>query len=223
MVKRAWRWSAPVILAAVAGCNGLAGIREGVFDPCLQDAGDPACLASTSAASSSASGGATTGGAGASRATCGNGVVDPDEECDDDSPTSHGCTGCKVPCGEKGAFKDPTTAHCYWVPAEEMSFFKSSVICQASIGGRLATVTSAPELAMIATHVTGPAWIGGSALGPTGELQWLDEEPWSFVDWAPGEPSLGSKDLCLALGGEPLLFAMDDCAQTRAAVCERAP
>jgi hypothetical protein len=214
----------------MAGCNGLAGIRDGIFDPCVQDAGDPVCLASEATASSTSSssegtGGsrATTGGSGGFRSSCGNGVVEPGEECDDGSPTTHGCTHCKVDCGEPGAFKDPATAHCYWVPAEEMSFFKSSVMCQSSTGGRLATVTSAAELAQIATHVTGPAWIGASALGPTGELQWLDEEPWSFVAWGPGEPSLGNKDLCVALVGTPLLFGMDDCALTRASVCERTP
>lgn len=223
MVKGTIRWAAPVIFAAFLGCNGLAGIREGIFDPCLQDAGDPACLAAGTTASSSSSSAATKGGAGGGRSSCGNGVIDPGEECDDNSPTPHGCTQCKVDCGEPGAFKDPATAHCYWVPPDEMSFFKSSVICQSSIGGRLATVTSASELAMIAAHVKGPLWIGASALGPTGELAWLDQEPWSFVDWAPGEPSPKSKDLCLALVGSPLLFAMDDCAVTLASVCERGP
>lgn len=226
MVKLRIPVAAAMILTAMVGCNGLAGIREGIFDPCLQDAGDPACSApGTTAASGSGSGSAsaTTGGAGGFRSSCGNGVVDSGEECDDKSLAGHGCTQCKVDCAEPGAFKDATTSHCYWVPPEEMSFFKGSVICQSSPGGRLATVTSASELGVIATHIVGPVWIGASALGPTGELSWLDGEPWGYAAWAPEEPSLGGKNLCLMLGGSPALFAMDDCAQARAALCERGP
>ena len=226
MVKRTALWATPVLLSAIGGCNGLAGIREGIFDACLQDAGDPGCApvgTTVSSASGSSSSSATTGGAGGFRATCGNGVVDPGEECDDKSPGGHGCTQCRVDCSEPGAFKDPATFHCYWALPTEMSFFKSSVMCQSSSGAALATVTSASELDVIANHVSIPVWIGATALGPTGELMWLDHEPWSFHAWGPGEPSLGSKDLCLMLGGAPLLFGMDDCALTRASLCERAP
>lgn len=230
MVKRRMLWAVPVITFAMAGCNGLAGIREGIFDPCLQDAGDPACApgsATTSSGSGSSSGSAsssaTTGGAGGFRASCGNGVIDPGEECDDKTPGGHNCTQCRLDCTEPGSFKDPATSHCYWALSTEMSFFQSDVMCQSFPGGRLATVTSPYELGLIAKHVVGPVWIGASELGPTGELQWLDQEPWSYHPWGPGEPSQGTKDSCLMLGGVPLLFGLDDCALTRASLCERAP
>ena len=218
MVKRCVSWAIPMILWALTGCNGLAGIREGILDPCFQDAGDPACLTSTVSGNSSA----TTGGAVGFRSRCGNGVVDPGEECDDKTSAEQGCKQCMVDCSEPGAFKDPATFHCYWPVLAELSFSKSSVNCQSFPGGGLATVTSASELGEIANHVTGPMWIGGM-VGSNGELIWLDHEPWSFHPWAVGEPSGGSKDLCLALGGAPLLFAMDDCELTRASLCERAP
>jgi hypothetical protein len=69
--------------------------------------------------------------------------------------------------------------------------------------------------------VYGPIWIGASALGPTGALAWLDGEPWVYTDWGGGEPALGGKDLCVVLRGQPLAFWMDDCALSRAALCER--
>jgi hypothetical protein len=225
MVKRCMSWAIPVILCALAGCNGLAGIREGVFDPCFQDAGDPACVASTASSSAGATSGsssATTGGAGGFRSKCGNGVVDLGEECDDQGSGEQGCKQCVVECSEPGAFKDPATFHCYWPTLLEMSFAKSGVSCQSYPGGGLATVTSASELDEIASRITGPAWIG-AMIGPKGELVWLDHEPWSFQAWGPGEPSKGSKDLCLMLGGAPLLFGMDDCDVTRASLCERGP
>lgn len=232
-MKGSWPRIAPVILAGLVGCNGLAGIREGIFDPCMEDAGDPVCLNRSSTASSSSSSGSgggeassTSGAGGASRSKCGNGVVDVGEECDDGSPKANGCTQCKVDCAEPGAFKDSTTAHCYWVPQVSQSFFESSVTCELSPGGRLATVTSADELALIDAHVEGAAWIGAKANGAngaSGEMVWLDDEPWAYAPWAPGQPILGGKSLCVKLEGEPLLFKMDDCALNRSAVCERGP
>lgn len=224
MVMRSWRWIAPAILVAMAGCNELAGIRGGIFDPCLEDASDAVCATATSASSSSSGGSesATTGGAGGFRSSCGDGVIDPGEECDDEGSTAHGCTHCVVDCSEPGGFKDPATSHCYWISEASGSFFVSNVTCELSAGGRLATVTSAAELAVIASHLEGSAWIGASELGG-GHLAWLDGEPWSYVAWAPGEPTLGGKNLCVKLAGPPALFAMDDCAQPRAALCERGP
>jgi hypothetical protein len=230
MVTGSTRWVAPAILAAMAGCNELAGIRGGIFDPCLDDASDAVCATATSASSSSSNGSgggggsssATTGGVGGFRSSCGDGVIDPGEECDDKGSTAQGCTHCTVDCAEPGAFKDPATAHCYWIPEVSGSFFESTVTCELGPGGRLATVTSTAELAVIASHLEGAAWIGASALG-NGQLAWLDGEPWDYVAWASGEPSLGGKNLCVKLGGPPALFAMDDCAQARAALCERGP
>jgi lectin-like protein len=234
MVKGSWPGIAAVILAGLAGCNGLAGIREGIFDPCMEDAGDPVCVVHGATASSASGGGvggggssttSTSGTGGSIRSKCGNGVVDvdADEECDDGPSTAHGCTQCKVDCDEPGAFKDPATAHCYWVPESTQSFFESSVVCELSAGGRLATVTSATELGLIGTHVEGTVWIGATALGKNGEVVWLDDEPWGYAPWAPGQPNLGGKNLCVKLEGEPLLFQTDDCALARSAICERAP
>jgi cysteine-rich repeat protein len=217
--------------AQMLGCNALAGIREGVFDPCVEDAGDPACATGGGSSSSSSGGGgegtsasATTSGTGGGRAKCGDGKLDVDEECDDKNTTAHdGCTSCKVDCAEAKAFKDPGDAHCYWSLPDATSFLKSSVMCESFPGGQLATVTSPHELALIASHLGGPVWIGASALGPSGTLAWLDGEPWDYVVWGPGEPSQGSKDLCLLLEGEPLRFGMSDCALSRRSLCERAP
>ena len=229
------RLFALAIGAQMLGCNALAGIREGVFDPCVEDAGDPVCVtgagSSTSSSSSASSGGgegtsasATSSGAGGGRAKCGDGNLDVGEECDDENTIAgDGCTSCKVDCAEAKAFKSPADAHCYWPLPDATSFFKSSVMCQSSLGGQLATVTSQAELALIASHLGGPVWIGASALGPTGTLAWLDGEPWDYVVWGPGEPSQGSKDACVLLEGEPLRFGMSDCILLRKGLCERVP
>ena len=228
MVSRP-RWAALAISAGIAGCNSLAGIREAVFDPCLEDAGDALCAAgdpgatSSTSTSSSGSAGASTGGAGGSRAICGNGVLDPGEECDDGSTVDgDGCTQCQVDCDEPGAFKVAATAHCYWVSPKALSFFESSVRCQYQ-GGKLASVTSPLELQQLDPKVSGPLWIGASALAPAGAFHWLDGEPWAYAPWSAGVPDVMDKDLCVLLDGEPLLFGAKECTQARKALCERAP
>ena len=220
--------------AGMLGCNALAGIHEAVFDSCVDDAGNPDCkpVSSTSSSSSSSSSGgggtsasSTSSGAGGHGPTCGNGVLDSGEECDDkNAKDDDGCTGCIVDCSEPKAFKDPKSRHCFWVLSDKTSFVDGSMACQPSTGGQLATVTSAQELKLLDAHVGGPVWIGASDLGPpAGTLAWLDKEPWGFASWGPGEPSHGNKDHCVLLDGEPLRFGMSDCSIAQKALCERAP
>lgn len=215
-------WTVATLCAGLVGCNELAGIRLGVFNRCMEDAGDPLCDAGAPNLSSG-SAGATTGGAGGSRAFCGNGALDQGEECDDGNPAAgDGCTQCSVDCDEPGAFKAAASAHCYWVLPTAMSFFESRGKCEYG-GGRLAAVTSAPELAHIDSGVSGPVWIGARARASTGTFQWLDGEPWKFEAWSGNKPQEKEKDLCVVLDGEPLLFLANDCALVRKALCERAP
>ena len=230
MVKGKERWVMFTIGAGMIGCNALAGIREGEFDPCVDDAGNPGCEPVQSSSSSSGGGSAsasasvTSSAAGGHQPACGDGVLDSGEECDDKNTSDDdGCTKCKVDCSEPKAFKDPKSSHCFWVLSEKMSFFKGSVMCQSSTGGQLATVTSAQELKLIDSKVGGPVWIGASDLETPGTLEWLDKEPWGFVQWGPGEPSHGGKDHCVVLDGEPLRFGMSDCDLAQKALCERAP
>ena len=216
-------WAVVALCAGLVGCNELAGIRLGVFNPCVEDAGDPVCDAGEPTTSSSGSAGATTGGGGGSPALCGNGAIEQGEECDDGNlAAGDGCTQCSVDCDEPGAFKVAASAHCYWVLPKVMSFYESSVKCQYQ-GAHLASVTSAPELSHIDSGVSGPVWIGASALVTTGTFQWLDGEPWSFEAWSGPKPQVKDKDLCVVLEGEPLLFGANDCALLRKALCERVP
>lgn len=223
MVKGKERLAMLVIGAGMLGCNALAGIREGVFDACVDDAGDPACaLVESSSSSSSGSAGTTSSGTGGPRPSCGDGILDPGEQCDDrNADADDGCTKCKIDCDELNSFRDPKTSHCFWVPLDKKRFSDSNALCKPSTGGRLATVTTEQELTLIDKRVGGPVWIGASDLGHPGTIAWLDDEPWGLASWGPGEPSHGSKDHCVVLEGEPLRFGMSDCEAVQKALCER--
>jgi cysteine-rich repeat protein len=223
MVSCRVKWTALAIGAGIVGCNSLAGIRPGVYDACIEDAGNPGCTPPPPDASTGSLS-ATTGGAGGAPASCGNGVLEPGEECDDGNAlVDDGCTQCSIDCDEPGAFKAPESAHCYWVLPKPMSFFESSVKCQYQ-GGYLASVTSSSELALIdSAGVNRPVWLGASALAPNGTFRWLDGEPWVFAPWSGSKPEVTGKDLCVVVTGEPLTFEANECALARKGLCERGP
>jgi cysteine-rich repeat protein len=150
---------AMMALLAGAGCNAIASIEPAVFDPCLEDPKAPECEPAQTGGGGGGRGGA---GGGQAPAPCGNGAIDPGEECDDENAIAgDGCTGCLVDCAPHGA-KDPVTHHCYEREDHpESEWSKANEHC-AENGRYLATVTSASELAFVITY-TGDRelWIGG--------------------------------------------------------------
>lgn len=203
----------------LCGCNAIAGIHEGIFDPCVE----PNTCGGSSGEDAGSSGGPPPSDAGPE--TCGNGVIDPGEECDDanDAPFD-GCRHCVVECNGLGAFKDPTTHHCYRLNNLKSDFATATVFC-ASGGSTLAAITSAEELAAVTPHLAGEVWLGASELAMTGVYTWADGEPWGFAPWRPGEPDGAFlNQACIKLViPPPMGFADEDCTKKLAFLCERTP
>lgn len=240
MVKRSQQWAllgglglgAGQLLGAVAslaGCNAIAGIHEGILAPCGADGcggtggagehGDAsAAPRSTAATANESSSAASTSG------LCGNGVIEPGEECDDQNNfPNDGCAGCVVDCEGKGSFKDPGSHHCYWLDSFKLPFSQATLTCKLR-GGYLAAITSAAELDAVDAHVQEDTWIGGNDLVLEGVYVWSDGEPWSFAPWKLGEPSGDVDDHdCIKLTGPGPAFDDVDCDQKRASLCERPP
>ena len=99
-----------------------------------------------------------------------------------------------------------------FMPVGSYGSWSSARDAAPRLGGHLATITSAAELAFIEGLADcvgcpgyGPSWaIGGfqdrgspSYSEPIGGWKWINGEPWSFSPWAPGEPndSGGAEDL----------------------------
>jgi hypothetical protein len=140
-------------------------------------------------------------------ASCGNGVLDPGEQCDrgsansDDPAAASTCTSMcrsRAPCGPlggtAGAKIDPATGHCYVAWPGPINWASAQRDCQAH-GGYLAVVTSAAENGIVGA-VGGnlsSQWIGLEVThGATDTFRWVDDEPYTYSAFAPGEPNNGN-------------------------------
>lgn len=125
---------------------------------------------------------------------CGNGLIEPGEECDDSGLTgSDACMGCQVVCSLFGAGAVESKDHHCYRSYEEASFEGARAACEA-LGGYLATIADKEENELVRTLVTSSNFIGGFedvALmsGATGAYGWVSREPFVFTNWAAGEPN----------------------------------
>ena len=79
--------------------------------------------------------------------------------------------------------------HKYAVIQQELTPIEANQYCQ-SLGGYLATITSADEQAFVAYLASQVDWeaffIGGSDENSEGEWYWLNGETWDYTAWYPG-------------------------------------
>jgi len=171
-----------------------------------------------------ASGGA--GGAGGSGGQgggpvelCGNGMIDPGEECDDQNGSpDDGCDACQAYCFD-GEVEEPTTHHCYALFKSEKTRDEAKKAC-SGVGLYLATITSAGELALIAPLDDGDdRWLGG--LKVNGLWTWETGEPWGFATWDVGQPN--DSGPCLDVRTAKNVWNDDTCAELHDFICEWTP
>jgi hypothetical protein len=199
------RVAAALALALAAGCNALVGIEPPIADPCYA-AGGGGCGGSSNASTGES-------------ATCGDGVVDPGEECDG----GEGCDHCKVICEGTDAFVDPTSHHCYWVEEDKAPWLEAMKACEDA-GGYLGVVTSQAELDAIDDRVSeGDFWLGGGTVGSHQPFGWIDGAPWSFAPWKDDHPPPTDNPACVIVAGDPPHFEAKGCGEDHAYLCERDP
>ena len=102
---------------------------------------------------------------------CGNGVVDPGEECD---PGGSGCTAtCRQvrACGEAGGVTSAVNGHCYFTTPTALTFSDALAACPA--GTHLATLDEIAESEAAALAAGGnDAWIALRAATTQGAYAW---------------------------------------------------
>jgi len=145
--------------------------------------------------------GATDGAAGSGEPAitpdpvCGNGVIEGDEQCDDAKHAGQdGCDdNCKVVCSQHGVGTlESPDHHCY--NGYDAATFEGAQQACKQRGAHLATIASADENKIARMFVNDGKWIGGfedvALMSPgTGAYGWISGEPFSYTNWAQGEPN----------------------------------
>jgi hypothetical protein len=104
--------------------------------------------------------------------SCGNGVIEPGEECDGGPNCTANCY-TKRPCTEAGAYSSPINGHCYFVQSGTVNYSTALNSCPA--GTHLATLADISETEASAVAVTGDAndaWIALKAASTLGVYAW---------------------------------------------------
>jgi hypothetical protein len=158
--------------------------------------------------------------------SCGNGVVEPGEECDG----SPGCTATcamKRPCTEAGGYVSPINGHCYFVQAGPVDY-SHALASTCPSGSHLATLADIAENEAGATAVIGnpnDPWIALKASSQVGSYSWgaLSSEAFDsrrFHGFSGNEPNEGATPNCVRLvdgaGWKDI-----NCNNTYDALCER--
>ncbi len=158
------------------------------------------------------------GGAGGGP-VCGNGVIEPPEECDEQTPIAYNfCTDCQMECNGDDMAEDPDTHHCYVRVAGQRTWDAQHSHCFAIYDADLAVVRSDAERARVgALAGAADVWIGGRGSGDT--WTWITGEAFDYDNWANGQPATGDY-MVTAAGG---LFFSATCTLSFPAICEISP
>ncbi len=168
------------------------------------------------------------GGTGSTMSLCGNGVVDPGEECDDgNSALNDGCSNCKVDC-ELGAMKDPVNHHCYHLFVMATQAAPAEMFCELWGGqsglGHLVSISDASEETFVSGLGLGTntPWMGGgdSVVAPS-VYTWYDGTTFQYTDWALGKPDHAGTETCLYMHADGTWDDHDCAATLPGFICER--
>lgn len=103
---------------------------------------------------------------------------------------------------------NPTNNHTYqWFGTQQKTWVNAKSAC-ASIGGYLATVTSAAENTFVTTLANDNnnalgIWLGGTDEAQEGSWKWVNGETWSYIAWSAGEPNnAGNEDYIYSVNGK---------------------
>ena len=78
-------------------------------------------------------------------------------------------------------------SHSYQRIENYVTWTEAKTYCE-SHGSYLVTITSKEENDFVVSHFGG-VWLGGTDAGHEGTWSWINNEPWSYSNWAIGEPN----------------------------------
>jgi hypothetical protein len=155
---------------------------------------------------------------------CGNGTIDPGEECD---PPGAGCTSsCKKPraCTEAGGATSPVTGRCYFVAAAPATYDAALSACPA--GTHLATPNQPSETEVVLKVAQADSWIALRSLA-NANFSWdvpgVKFDARRYHGFVPPDPDMIGPACAVVTHGDPRGDGWRDrsCGTLYPAICER--
>lgn len=192
--------------SATTGQGGMMTTSSASTGGSMTTSGQGGMMTTSTSVSTGEGGMMTTSSTSSGGAICGNGMVEPGEECDDGNAIEgDGCYNCLLDCGCEGCqagmlcegcgpsagsvtYKDPASKHCYLYGGTEEAWPVARSECSAW-GGDLAGFSTVIELNMIKDtgilkSLAGGApsarcWVGGNDQAAEGQYVWANGELWN--------------------------------------------
>jgi cysteine-rich repeat protein len=151
--------------------------------------------------------------------SCGDGIVQPGEECDDKIAYAHlTCSKCVIAC-PAGESKDAATHHCYRVVTGAGSTWDAARDDCAASGAYLTTINSPTENQMLfQMNLNGAKWIGASRSDKNADFKWLNTDAVCYTNWSPTPPKDDKHCGTLLPSGT---WVNETCSQLQGYICER--
>lgn len=158
--------------------------------------------------------------------SCGNGVIDPGEECDGGAHCTASCQLVRD-CTEAHSYSSPINGHCYFVD-NSLVDYATALASSCPAGTHLATLADVSEsdAAMMAIAGDGyDAWIALEAPTTVGQYTWQAPTSEAFESrryhgFAGAEPNSSSAPNCVRVA-DGIGWRDISCTNSYASMCER--
>jgi cysteine-rich repeat protein len=151
---------------------------------------------------------------------CGNGVIEPTEDCDDANTTTG--DGCSATCFFETCVMSSSNGSNYAFCADLHTAHEGRALCQG-YSGTLVVPESASE----------DQWIRSTALGVAGQTYWIgiddeqkdgsfvkpDGSPVTFFAWAAGQPNGGNSQSCVIMNTASAGWNDRACSEAHGVIC----
>ena len=154
--------------------------------------------------------------------SCGNGMIEPTEQCDDaNEVATDGCHACEVQCGPQPETLGMSDWTCYWLGSAETKTWQDARAFCESWGGSLVTLSSLEEYTVFQNRISVATWVGAKFDSARESASWINGETWSNEPWSNVQTE--PEGACVAIDGVAGALTRVPCDEALGFICERPP